>query len=385
MKFQITALAMFASLGLSGLAAAQTPPAAPAPASNDYSKPETWLCLPGRAGDACGVDLATTSVTPDGKGHLLPAGSPAPAAIDCFYVYPTVSADPTPNSDMVIDEAERRVVAIQFAPFRNVCRPFAPMYRQVTLTALRQYMSGQKPAVDRELAYNDVKAAWDWYLAHENKGRGVVLIGHSQGSGVIQELVKREIDGKPVQKLIVGVMPIGSNVPVDDKGMFGTIPSCSAKGQTGCLVSYVSFRDTVPPPATSRFGKVDGAGLHAACVNPAALGGGKGQPASAFWNRPLTGGAPTPAWARDLTVDTPFVATPGLLTTECARSGEYSYLKVTTNADPADARTDAIAGDVVIFGKVDANWGLHLIDMNIAMGDLVAIVGEQAKAWKKSR
>eukprot|EP01030_Chromulinospumella_sphaerica_P021721 gene21721-21676_t len=379
MKFQIAALAMFASLGLSGLAAAQTPPAA-----NDYSKPETWLCLPGRASDACAVDQSATSVATDGKLTALPFKAAKDPGIDCFYVYPTVSTDTTPNSDMVIDEAERRVVAVQFARFASVCRPFAPMYRQVTLVALRQFMSGQAPAVDRELAYNDVKAAWDWYLAHENKGRGVVLIGHSQGSGVLVELVKREIDGKPVQSRIVGVMPIGTNVPVDDQGRFGTIPSCSAKGQTGCLVSYVSFRDTVPPPATSRFGKVTEAGKHAACVNPAALGGGKGESEPYLWNRPLTGSAEPQAWATGVKVDSAFVTAPGLLTTECVRSGEYSYLKVTTNADPADARTDAIAGDVVIFGKVDANWGLHLIDMNVAMGDLVGIVGEQAKAWKKS-
>lgn len=380
MKFQITALTLLAALGLSGVAVAQTPQPA-----NDYSKPETWLCLPGRASDACTVDLTTTVVETNGKSDKITlTATPAPAAIDCFYVYPTVSTDPTPNSDMTIDEAERRVVAIQFARFRNVCRPFAPMYRQVTLSALRQFMSGQTPAVDRELAYNDVKAAWDWYLAHENKGRGVVLIGHSQGSGVIQELVKREIDGKPVQKLIVGVMPIGSNVPVDEKGMFGSIPSCSAKGQTGCLVSYVSFRAETPPPATSRFGKVAEAGKHAACVNPAALGGGKGDPTSYHWNRPLTAGAPLTAWAKGLEVDTAYVTTPGLLTTECVREGDYSYLKVTTNADPADARTDTIPGDVVVFGKVDANWGLHLIDVNLAIGDLVDIVHAQAVAWKKS-
>lgn len=381
MKFQITALAMFASLGLSGLAAAQTAPAAP----NDYSKPETWLCLPGRTDDACTVDLSATVVEATGKSDKITLqATPAPAAIDCFYVYPTVSTDPTPNSDMSIDEAERRVVAVQFARFRTVCRPFAPMYRQVTLSALRQLMTGQNPGASRELAYNDVKAAWDWYLANENKGRGVVLIGHSQGSGVIAELVKREIDGKPIQKRIVGVMPIGTNVPVDEKGMFGSIPSCSAKGQTGCLISYVSFRAETPPPATSRFGKVAEPGKHAACVNPAALAGGKGEPASYHWNRPLTAGAPVTAWAKGLEVETAYVATPGLLTTECVRDGEFSYLKVTTNADPADARTDTILGDVVVFGKVDANWGLHLIDMNIAMGDLVEIVHLQAVAWKKS-
>ncbi|NBB17259.1 DUF3089 domain-containing protein [Caulobacter sp. SLTY] len=377
MKVEISTLAALAVLAFAAPAAAQ-------PTANEYSKPESWLCLPGRADDACGVDLSTTVVMPDGKSNAVKLeATPAPAPIDCFYVYPTVSTDPTPNSDMTIDEAERRVVAVQFARFKHVCRPFAPMYRQVTLNALRQYMLGQNPGADRMLAYNDVKDAWEYYLKHENKGRGVVLIGHSQGAGVIAELVKREIDGKPAQKLIVGVMPIGTNVPVDEKGMFGSIPSCSAKGQVGCLVAYVSFRAEVPPPPSSRFGKVEGAGLHAACVNPAALGGGAGTADPYFWNRPLTAGSAPMAWATGLETTTPYVSTPGLLTTECVRAGEFSYLKVTTNADPADARTDTIPGDVVVMGKPDANWGLHLIDMNVAMGDLVGIVHAQGKAWKK--
>jgi hypothetical protein len=29
-----------------------------------------------------------------------------------------------------------------------------------------------------------------------------------------------------------------------------------------------------------------------------------------------------------------------------------------------------------------ANWGLHLIDVNLAMGNLVDIVGRQAKTWR---
>jgi hypothetical protein len=378
MKHHLAALAGALALAGSGACMAQ----APAPAANDYAKPEAWLCLPGRD-DACATDEAATVVAADGTLTYQPFVRAKDPAIDCFYVYPTVSRDPTPNSDMTAGPEELSVISAQFARFAGVCRTFAPLYRQVTLTALRQYMTGKDAGADRELGYNDIKAAWDWYLKTQNKGRGVVLIGHSQGSGVLQELVKREIDGKPAQKLLVGLMPIGSNVPVDDKGMFGSIPSCSAMGQTGCLVAYVSFRDTLPPPATSRFGKVAEAGMHAACVNPSALGAGKGTPTSYFWSAGRGNGdsAPPKPWVEGKPVSTRYVSTPGLLTTECVRVGDFSYLKVTTNADPADPRTDEIIGDVVVFGTVDANWGLHLIDMNHSMGDLVAIVEAQGKAW----
>jgi len=68
-------------------------------ASNDYSDPKTWLCRPG-GHDACDVDMTTTVVAADGKLSRETWTADANAPIDCFYVYPTVSTDTTPNSDM---------------------------------------------------------------------------------------------------------------------------------------------------------------------------------------------------------------------------------------------------------------------------------------------
>ncbi len=363
--------------GGAGLALAQTPAPA-ALAANDYGDAKTWLCLPGRADPCSTPDLTTTVIAADGTTTVEPFKRADDPGIDCFYVYPTISTDQTANSDMTPDD-EPRVAAVHFARFSSVCRTFAPLYRQVTLAALARVMTGQASGADQQLPYNDVKAAFDWYMAHENKGRGVVLIGHSQGAGIVQRLVKEEFDGKPLRNQLVGAMPIGWSVPVDGKGMFGGVPSCERLGQTGCLVSYVSFRDTVPPAPLTIFGRVMGSGLHAACVNPSALAGGKGAPHSYLRTKSGVGAQP---WVAGKTIETPYVSTPGLLTTECVNAGGRSYLKVTTNADPADPRTDSIGGDVMRDGRPDPVWGLHTLDMNLAMGDLVVIVGAQGKAWK---
>jgi hypothetical protein len=168
----------------------------PAP-RNDYSNPDTWLCRPGRQ-DACAVDLTTTVILADGRTtqeKFVPHANPP---IDCFYVYPTVSLDPGGNSDMVAGPEERNVIRSQFARFASQCRPFAPLYRQFTLTALRANTAGKPIASDRTLGYNDVLDAWNHYLKNDNTGRGVVLIGHSQGSGVLSQLIRNEIDGKPI-------------------------------------------------------------------------------------------------------------------------------------------------------------------------------------------
>src|SRR5205814_1029954 len=112
--------------------------------------------------------------------------------IDCFYVYPTVSGQQAVNASLHIDPEERAVAINQVSRFSQDCRVFAPMYRQLTITGI---VSNPTP-VQRALAYNDVRSAWHQYLAHYNHGRGVVLIGHSQGSFVLDQLVKDELDAR---------------------------------------------------------------------------------------------------------------------------------------------------------------------------------------------
>jgi hypothetical protein len=243
---------------------------------------------------------------------------------------------------------------------------------------------------DRAMAYGDVAAAWRYYLEHDNKGRGVVLIGHSQGSGVLTQLIKNEIDGKPIQSKVISALLLGTNVAVpkgkDVGGSFQNVPLCRSATQLGCVISYVTFRADVPPPANSRFGRVPTEGMQAACVNPAALKGGKAEMhayLSSGFNGVSTEAAQPKPWATGAKIETPFVSVPGLLSGECVSSDAGSYLAITTNGNPADARTDEIPGDVVVNGQVMKDWGLHLIDAHVAMGNLVDVVAQQSKTYLK--
>ena len=362
--------------------------AKPAAAKNDYSNADNWLCRPGRQ-DACAVDLSTTVVAANGKLTRESFAANSKAPIDCFYVYPTVSNDPTPNSDMVPGPEEKGVIRAQFARFGSQCRLFAPMYRQVTLTALRAVLTGQKVDVDRALAYNDVADAWYYYMEHDNHGRGVVLIGHSQGSGVLTQLIRNEIDGKPVQSQIISALLLGTSLPVpkgkDVGGAFQHMSLCHSATQTGCVVTYASFRANVPPPANSRFGKTADASMASACTNPAALSGGSSElHAYLSSGGSIVNGAsvePKPWVNPPQPITTPFVSVPGLLTAECVSNDKGSYLAITVHGDPSGPRVNDITGDVVIGGQIQADWGLHLIDVNLTMGNLVDIVGQQGKAY----
>ena len=387
------ALGLGAAVALAGAMAGFGAPAQAQMAKTDYANKANWLCWTGKPGDACAVDLTTTVIMGDGSSKVETFKPDPKAPIDCFYVYPTVSNDPGVVSDMIPGPEELGVVKAQLARFGSKCRIYAPMYRQFTLTALRAGISGKPmpgandPAT-RLVGYTDVADAWTYYLANENHGRGVVLIGHSQGSGVLTQLISKEIDGKPVQAKVISAILMGTRLPLDkgkDTGLFKSIPLCHSASQTGCVIAYASFRDTIPPPANSLFGKAPGEGQIAACANPANLTpGGKGE-----FHAYLSNGAQIAdsgnrriEWVKGkANPTTPFVSVPGLLSGQCVEKNGFSYLEVHVAGDPADPRLDDIAGDVMANGQVNAAWGLHLIDANLAMGNLVDIVGAESKAW----
>ena len=107
---------------------------------NDYSTDAFWLCRPGRT-DACSVDLSTTVISAHGEQSRESWKADPNAPIDCFYVYPTVSAERDPNSSMAQSPSEINVIHQQFARFGSKCRTFAPMYRQVTLAGLGRILT----------------------------------------------------------------------------------------------------------------------------------------------------------------------------------------------------------------------------------------------------
>lgn len=401
-------IALSLSVGYAVCASAQSTPAPAAPATpapaaaaqamapvepsnTDYSKTAVWLCWPGQK-DACSQPQDATIIAENGTlkhEAYHPAKNPP---IDCFYVYPTVSTQTTGNSDLTVTHAETSVVQAQFERFGEQCRTYAPMYRSVTLTALRAGIAGQPITVDRNLGYSDVLAAWRYYLAHENKGRGVVLVGHSQGSGVLTRLIRDEIDGKPIQSQVISAILMGTSLQVpkgaDVGGDFKHIPVCHSNSQIHCVIAFADFRVNVPPPSNSRFGKPRGDGMQAVCANPAALGGGSGKLDAYLSSRVVTGtdnGPQQAGWTTPAqTIDTPFVKVPGLLTGECLNNEHGSYLAITIHPSAGGKRTGEISGDVVANGKVLEDWGLHLIDANLNMGNLVAIVGTEAKTYKAS-
>ena len=319
--------------------------------------------------ELCTTGLDATILRKDGTTELEPHVPAKDPGFDCFYVYPTVSNDPGSNADWNPGSEETDCVRAQAGRYSRVCRVFAPLYRQVTLTALN---SNSIDDAARTLGYQDAIAAFNRYLTEYNKGRGFVLIGHSQGSGVLKKLIASEIDGRAeLRERMIAAHLLGTSVAVpegqDVGGDFKNVPVCRRDDQTGCVIAYATFRDRSPPPSNSRFGKV--ASGRAVCANPAALAGGKGVLLPYLKPSQVRGGP---------RVTTPFLSVPDFLQGECVNRGEFTYLELTvlSNSGGGSRPTD-------VTGDITADWGLHLVDMHIAMGTLVDLAASQAAAYAK--
>jgi DUF3089 family protein len=359
------------------------------PAAPDYGKDSTWLCLPGRA-DTCSKPLATTVLTANGYGAKTASVPAKDPPLDCFYVYPTVSRDPGMNSDLNAGGEERYAVEAQFARFASVCRTFAPIYRQMTIAAVFAFTTGSDITAPAALAYSDVAAAWHNYLATRNQGRPFVLIGHSQGSALLQQLITREIENNPAvaARMKLAIMP-GFNVLVPPGklvgGTFKKTPLCSRAGETGCVISWESYREKNVPPAGALFGVADQPGMTVGCVNPAGPGATDWVPFQSDWpvevSRNVPGGPIR--WSTEGQPTTPYVQTEGLVSGKCITEGPRGYLWIRTNYRPGEKWTDHIGGEVAVMGMFLPGWGMHLADMSEAQADLVREVGAIGAASRR--
>lgn len=416
-----------------GLSAAGTPAA-----HADPLVAPVWLCRPGMPANPCNQDAAGNPVEsagiaryPDGSLVTLDAttvagGAPAGVErfaaqqdppVDCFYVYPTVDLVANPvlqlgSNPPVARPGEAAVMLAQAARFTGQCRMFAPLYRQATLPDLAvATILGSDPYVGEGFA--DVQQAWNYYWTHDNidpatgKRRGVILIGHSQGSVAVERLIQASIDGyAEVTRQLVSAVLLGGAVKVpvgglagggDDPGStFQQLPLCrrgpGATVPVGCVVAYSSYMQANgSAPGSGTLAWSNDPGHQIACVNPAALLDRQAPGAMTMLNaymptRSLVQGNvlnPNGHLALELlgytltTFSTGFAHYPAQLTGQCRydeeTGGNSSWLQIDGGTDilPASASSSPL--------------GLHVVDYNLALGDLTNLLAAQSAAWKAHR
>ncbi len=362
-----------------GAAALIVPAVTPGTASAET----TWLCKPGIAENPCESSEETTVELGDGTSSVEQAQPASNPAIDCFYVYPTVSSQLTVNATLEIGPEEKQVAIDQASRFSQQCKVYAPMYPQITLHALEH--PEEITLVAQLTAYVGVLEAFEEYLAKYNQGRGFVLVGHSQGALMLKQLIKAEIDSNAtVRKQLVSAVILGGNVLVPKGGTVGgdfqNVPACQSAAQTHCVVAYSSFLSE--PPAGADFGRVSSPLLGAAtpeqeandevlCVNPALATQGAGAgPLLRYEATTAIPGFPFPVPS----APTPWVSMPGQYTGQCDHANGASWLQL-NDVGPAEDPREKVAE---VLGPL---WGTHLDDVDIALGNLVNMTGLQSATY----
>jgi hypothetical protein len=441
------ALLPFALIVITGfsIATAPNPASAATPSVAEPLASTVWLCRPGLTDNPCnqGLDgnpqtpgsagsftqrypqdgqsetLDATRVDTSGATTLEPFAAPSNPRVDCFYVYPTVdlianpivqvgAIPPTPQ------DTEMAVALTQAARFSGMCRMFVPVYRQAPLSSLAVGVITGTSA-DLTTGAMDVENAWSDYWNNYNvdptthQRRGVIILGHSQGSVDLITLIQHRIDGHADQQSqLVSAILLGGNVQVpigqssgggsDTAATFQYLPACrrSSPGEaipTGCVVAYSSYDQTgdQPPAPNALFGRNTAPDHQILCVNPATLlnatAPGTAQPLDAYLptNRLVGGNVLNPNGHLAIVLlgftlpdyPTGFAHYPDALTGECRfrqdSAGNASWLQITGGDTlfPASSHTSAL--------------GLHVVDYNVALGDLVQLAGRQAQTWLAAR
>ena len=330
-----------------------------------YAADVLWICKPDVTPNLClDLDQTTTYIYSDTSFEVIEHVKAVDPEYDCFYVYPTVDLreEPGNTEDLVDNELVLRPLYNQAARFTQLCDLYAPLYHQMTIGS---YSLGADlfESDIYNTAFDDVDEAFSQYLL-ESDGRPFVLIGHSQGSHMLIELMKRRFDNDPqlrermISALLLG--PVGVlQVPEGQLvgGSFENIPLCSLATDTSCIVAF----DSIAAGDEANRVAVD---QPRPCVNPTTLGGTPGVLANLLVSPTEF---PLPEF-----VTTPWAFYPNLHTAACESDG-FMGIGTVENPEATPPATPEIV-QLVLGGD------LHQADVNYAMGDLLRIVATQAES-----
>lgn len=201
------------------------------PAAPDYSKETNWSALPFREDAADQIAYGETWVSDSLK------------KADVFYVYPTIyTKGAVWTADLTDKKLNKRIdnlpVRLQASVFNKGARVYAPRYRQSHVAAF--YKERVEGAKALDFAYQDVKMAFAYYLANYNKGRPIILAGHSQGTWHMRKLLKEYFDGTDLQKQLVCAYLVGYAVYTE---AYEEIDICEEAEASNCYVAWGSFKD----------------------------------------------------------------------------------------------------------------------------------------------
>ena len=230
----------------------------PKPPAVDYSLSSSWAALPDRK------DMADSLPR---KGMI---DGQKTARVDVFFVHPTLFLSPPEenafywNADVNDKQMNEKVdgssILNQASVFNESCAVYAPRYRQAHISSFftSDRESGEAAL---EMAYQDVKKAFQYFIDNHSNGRPFIIAGHSQGTRHSGKLIKEVIEPNPeLAKRMVAAYLVGMPVP---PGYFNTTEVCDNPLENNCFVSWCTYQNGYYPPNYKSSGYEN-----AICVNP---------------------------------------------------------------------------------------------------------------------
>ncbi len=203
----------------------------------DYGRQEYWAASPGKSGPADSIPAPLQALTVKDTG------------VDVFFLHPTTFTDDSDprwnagiNDPAINAKTDYSTILFQASAF-NECRLYAPRYRQAHI---RAYFTSDTASARKafDLAYGDIKAAFDYYLAHHNNGRPIIIASHSQGTTHAKRLLKEYFEEGQLKNRLVAAYIIGMPLP---RNYFTSLSPCSDSTKTGCFVGWRTFLEGFEP------------------------------------------------------------------------------------------------------------------------------------------
>ncbi|WP_374405970.1 DUF3089 domain-containing protein [Pelagerythrobacter sp.] len=327
--------------------------------TNAYQDPAMWLSRPGIGLD----DAARWQPAIQGEGRQLPAeGQSTVPAFAVFFIHPTSYLDRA-NWNAPLDDAQSQQIARLYvrgmaSPFNQASEIWAPRYRQATFGAFLTDSPEAQRAIDA--AYEDVKQAFDFFVASVDSETPIVLVGHSQGSLHLLRLLREELADSPLKGRIAAIYAVGWPISVaHDLPALG-FPACATPSQAGCIMSWSTFAEPADP----------GRLLDAYGGSPGFDGQPRGE-SPILCTNPLTGGIGGEALAD---------ANLGTLIPEA----DYSTGELIPGSVPArcDSRGLLLIGDPPEVGSaVLPGNNYHVYDIPLFWQNVKQDVGRRVEAW----
>lgn len=212
----------------------------------NYGRLDYWAAHPDKWDPADSISQAVTDKQRD-------------TGVDVFFLHPTTFTSAFKgvlNGELTNDTLNAKTdyssILYQASVFNSQQNIFAPRYRQAHIM-MYFYEDSLRAKQAFDTAYADVKKAFEYYLSLK-RNKPFVIAAHSQGTQHAKRLITEMIDQTELREKMIAAYLIG--MPIAE-GSFKTILSCKDSTQTGCYVSWRTYRENyIGPDYIKKEGRV---------------------------------------------------------------------------------------------------------------------------------